>query len=129
MADQERGIYQKDIAMNQDISNKYLDHIILPLRTAGLIKKIAGKRSGYHLARDASEISMLDIYLAYEPYFTVTDCLSDGINCKRNNSCAALSFWSNLNGVMKEYFESVSLASLRDESMNYEHIEQNIEYK
>lgn len=129
MADQERGIYQKDIAMNQDISNKYLDHIILPLRTAGLIRKISGKRSGYRLGRDASEISMLDIYLAYEPDFSVTDCLASNIDCNRINSCAAHSFWSNLNSVMKEYFISVSLASLRDESMNYERVEQNIEYK
>ncbi len=129
MADQEKGIYQKDIAMNQDISNKYLDHIILPLRTAGLIRKISGKRSGYRLGRDVADINMLDIYLAFEPDFSIIDCLADNISCKRINSCAAHSFWSNLNSVMKEYFESVSLARLRDKSMNYERVEQNTEYK
>ncbi len=116
LADRETGIYQKEIAQNQDISNKYLDHIIYSLITAGLIKKVSGKRSGYRLSRDAENINMLDIYLAFEPDFSVTDCLAGNIDCKRSNSCTALTFWYNLNKTMKDYFESVSLASLRDET-------------
>lgn len=116
LADQEKGIYQKDISKNQDISNKYLDHIILALRTAGLINKISGKRSGYRLSRDAGDITMLDIYLAFEHDFSVTDCLTGNFNCNRANSCAVREFWTGLNSVMKDYFQSVSLASLRDAS-------------
>lgn len=121
MVDQQTGIYQKDISKNQDISNKYLDHIIMALRTAGLISKRAGKRSGYRLSRDAEDITMLDIYLAFEHEFSVTDCLAGNFDCERSNSCAARIFWDDLNRVMKDYFSSVTLASMRDKSMNGQH--------
>ena len=41
--DSDNGIYQKDIAVNQQISNKYLDHIIHALKVSELIFK-KGKR-------------------------------------------------------------------------------------
>lgn len=43
-ADQETGIFQKDISENQKISIKYLDHIIHSLKIAGLIINIKGKK-------------------------------------------------------------------------------------
>ena len=35
----ENGVFQKDISQRQDISNKYLDHIIHGLKVAELISK------------------------------------------------------------------------------------------
>jgi Rrf2 family protein len=66
-ADQSKGILQKDIARNQDISNKYLDQIILGLKVAGLINNIKGHKSGYILTRDAETITIYDIHCAFEP--------------------------------------------------------------
>ena len=38
------GVYQKDIAKNQEISVRYLDHIIAALKVAGLITTVRGKK-------------------------------------------------------------------------------------
>ena len=65
------GILQKEIAQHQEIPLKYLDSIITGLRNAGLIVKYAGKRSGYILTRSAAEISVYDIYRAFEPELIV----------------------------------------------------------
>jgi len=49
------GIYQKEIAKNQEISYKYLDQIMNSLKVSGLITKAAGRKSGYVLTRIACQ--------------------------------------------------------------------------
>ncbi|NLB92194.1 MAG: Rrf2 family transcriptional regulator, partial [Bacteroidales bacterium] len=51
----EQGVFQKDIAENQEISIKYLDHIIRDLKVAGLLVNAKGKKSGYVLTRPAEK--------------------------------------------------------------------------
>jgi len=51
MNEKAKGILQKDIAENQEISYKYLDHIINSLKVAGLVARAAGRKSGYVLTR------------------------------------------------------------------------------
>jgi len=60
------GILQKEISVNQSISTKYLDQIIASLKAAGLVIRVSGKSSGYKLTRNQEEISVYDIYKAFE---------------------------------------------------------------
>ncbi|MGQ7871088.1 RrF2 family transcriptional regulator [Sunxiuqinia sp. sy24] len=113
-AESQEGILQKDIAINQELSVKYLDQIIRGLKTAGLIINRRGKKSGYILTRPASEISMLDIHNAFEPGICVIDCLAKGFTCDRKGKCSAKGFWGTLNNKVVDYFKSVSLEDLRD---------------
>lgn len=112
--DQE-GIYQKNIAENQDISVKYLDHIIHALKVAGLITPVRGRKSGYILTRPPAEISMLDIHLAFEPGIHVVDCLSEHVYCEKNGHCAAQGFWKDLNHLIIDHFSTTSLEDLLHE--------------
>ena len=118
--DSSTGIYQKDIAQSQDISNKYLDHIIVELKTAGLIKNVGGKKSGYRLTRPAQEITMLDIYNAFEPGFHINDCAYSDSDCPRLRICAVKGFWSGLNSLMNDYFRSVTLEDIRTNQITIE---------
>jgi len=106
------GVYQKQIAENQGISVKYLDHIIYALKAAGLITNLRGKKSGYSLTRLPSEITMYDIHNAFEPGIHVIDCLSPNIPCDREDNCAAKVFWNRLNNQIIDYFKSVTLDDL-----------------
>jgi len=108
------GVYQKDIANNQQISNKYLDHIIYALKTSQLISNAKGKKSGYILTRKPSEITVLDIHSAFEPGICITECLSDNFKCDRSDGCKTRVFWAGLNDVILEYFKSVTLQDLID---------------
>jgi len=56
------GVLQKDIAKNQQLSEKYLDQIIASLKVSGLIVNAGGKKSGYILNKPLSEIKIYDIY-------------------------------------------------------------------
>ena len=74
-ADMEGGTFQKDIAKNQDVSVKYLDHIISSLKKAELVSNVGGKKSGYELTRSANDINIYDVYAAFEDDLAIIDCL------------------------------------------------------
>ncbi len=114
------GVFQKDIAKNQEISNKYLDHIIHGLKVAGLISSRMGRKSGYILTRPAAEITIYDIHNAFEPGICVIDCLSPSVKCDREKGCAARGFWGGLNQRITDYFKSVSLKDLVENKTSLE---------
>lgn len=88
------GILQKDIAKSQNISLKYLDPIISSLKLKGLITNSRGKGSGYKLTKPANEITMLDIYTAFEP-IEVIECINNLSFCDRSlHDCKGRNYWN-----------------------------------
>ena len=111
------GIYQKEIAQNQDISYKYLDQIINSLKVAGLVTKAGGRKSGYILTRDPSEITVYDIHNAFEPGICVIDCLALNFSCEREKFCSMKGFWGELNNQIIDYFKSTTIKDLMEEQV------------
>ena len=54
------------ISKAQNIPLKFLEHILIALRRAGLIKSTKGMRGGYRLAKSASEISLAEVIRLFE---------------------------------------------------------------
>jgi Rrf2 family protein len=115
-----QGVFQKDIAKNQEISIKYLDHIIQALKTSNLIANAKGKKSGYILTRKPSEITVFDIHRAFEPGICLVECLSGNFQCDLNESCKTRGFWGQLNNLIIGYFKSVTLEDLMNKRINLE---------
>jgi len=116
----EKGVFQKDIANNQSLSIKYLDHIIHALKTARLITNTRGKKSGYILTRKPSEITVFDIHRAFEPGICIVECLSGSYQCNMIDGCQARGFWGRLNNLIYDYFRSVTLDDLINGRVNLE---------
>ena len=114
------GVFQKDIAKNQDISIKYLDHIISGLKAADLICNVKGKKSGYILTRPANDITIYDIHNAFENGICVIDCVSLNFQCEKDGNCGAQIFWKGLNDVVLKYFKNTSLQDVLLETENLE---------
>jgi Rrf2 family protein len=110
----EKGIFQKEIAVRQDLPNKYLDHIVAALKAENLIVKATDKRKGYVLTRPDEEISIYDIYLAFQPDLRLAPCQPDIENCERSHFCSAVNFWSGLNDHIRAYFKNTTLKELAD---------------
>jgi Rrf2 family protein len=106
------GILQKDIAVRQNISNKYLDIIIHSLKVYGLIHNVKGKKSGYILSREPSEISTYDIHRAFEPGINIIECLQPGFKCERHTICATKIFWLRLNSHIEKFMKENTLSEL-----------------
>lgn len=109
------GLYQKDIAQNQKISNRYLDHIVSGLKTAGLLKNKSGKKSGYVLAKKAEDITVLDIMNAFQTDVQVVDCIDKDFECARRDGCVVGNFWMELNNNIKDFLSATTLNMLAKE--------------
>ncbi|UCH13802.1 MAG: Rrf2 family transcriptional regulator [Bacteroidales bacterium] len=128
MLEGDKGILQKDISKNQDISMKYLDHIVAQLKAAGLINNVAGKKSGYRLTRSADKISIYDIYRAFDHDLSIIDCLSEEGLCRRDKMCAARNFWDELNNNIINYMASVKLSDLSEKQLQLGLIDEECMY-
>ena len=118
--DRNSGILQKEIAENQLIPVKYLDHIIADLKVAGLIANVGGKKSGYKLNKPAEEISIFDIYLAFEDDLTIIDCLLADGHCPRKQFCVLKDYWYGLNQTIRTSMESQNLKDLVEKTKSAE---------
>ena len=107
-----KGILQKDIAKNQDLSEKYLDPIISALKAAGLIINVSGKKSGYILSKPKSKITILDIFRAFEHGPYIVQCICTPSVCVRSKKCAAQEYWTGLNDIIKAYLKNTTLDTI-----------------
>jgi Rrf2 family protein len=88
------GVLQKDIAKSQHISLKYLDPIISSLKLKGLITNSKGRGSGYRLTREPKEISMYEIYTAFEQ-IVIIECINNLSYCDRSlHDCKGRNYWN-----------------------------------
>lgn len=106
------GILQKEIAEKQDIPLNYLDSIISGLRGAGLIINAGGKGSGYLIAKASENISVYDIYRAFEADLTLVQCSCDTNECLRSDYCPAKDYWFMLNKTIKDTMKATTLYQL-----------------
>ncbi|NMG18033.1 RrF2 family transcriptional regulator [Brasilonema bromeliae] len=56
----------REIAVRQNIPNRYLEELLATLRRGGLIKSIRGVKGGYVLAREPRKITLLDAFRCME---------------------------------------------------------------
>jgi len=110
--DDKSGIFQKDIAEEQNISYKYLDSIIPVLKANGLIRNVGGRGSGYVLSKPAQKITVYDVYSAFENKVSILDCLFESGHCERKPLCTARDFWSKLNLVIDKEMKKTKISDL-----------------
>lgn len=105
----------REVSERQGISVKYLEQLVVPLISAGLIYSVRGAHGGYVLSRSAEDISTGEILRASEGGYAPVACLEDEAEvCPRRNECATYDFWTGLENVIDEYLNGVKLSDLVD---------------
>ncbi len=102
----------KNISDQEEISIRYLEQIIIPLKINKLVKSIRGAGGGYILARNPSEISMREILHALEGTCCLVECVEEEDICARIATCAAHDVWKGATLLLKDYFENITLDDL-----------------
>ena len=102
----------KEVAQKEGISPKYLEQVITPLRTAGLVKSVRGSKGGYSLARPPSEIYLKDVYEVLEGPVHLVDCLGDPKACQRVSFCVTRDIWQEVSDAIGKVFSSVTLEDM-----------------
>ena len=103
----------KDIAVRQEISEKYLESIVKILVTGGLIIGVRGKGGGYRLGKSPEQIRVGEVLKLTEGSFAPSKCMEDkGYLCPRMAQCRTLPFWNGLFDVINRYIDSYTIADL-----------------
>jgi Rrf2 family protein len=103
-----------EIARQENISEKYLSQIVIPLRKAGLIESVRGAKGGYALSKPAEEISLLDVVKAMEGGVEIVQCLKVGVTCDRSSQCTTYKVWDDVSRAMEKTLLQYSLKVLVD---------------
>ena len=101
------------ISERQKISLSYLEQLFGKLRRRSLVESVRGPGGGYHLARDAAEISVADIIKAVEEPLDSTQC-GGRENCHGDRRCMTHELWEDLNHTVFDFLDGVKLSSLAE---------------
>jgi Rrf2 family protein len=110
--DGSEAVILKSVSQEEDISIRYLEQIIIPLKIAKLVRSIRGAGGGYTLARDPGTINICDILHVLEGTCSLVECVEDTDHCPRTAYCAPHDIWHEATGLLKNYFESITLKDL-----------------
>ena len=102
----------KDIALSQQISLPYLEHLISPLISGGIIRSTPGARGGVWLARPPREVRLSEVIGLLEGSIAPVECVNDPKYCSRSDFCVTRDIWSELKKVMNGVLESTTLQDL-----------------
>ena len=83
-----------------------------PLAQAGLVEGFRGANGGYKLARDAADISLVEIVEAMEGPLGMTECSVHAGQCGIEDSCGVRANWRRINDVVADALRGVSLAQM-----------------
>ena len=104
----------REIAKRQDLSVKYLEQLIIPLKAAGYIRSVRGARGGYTLARKPDKISIGQIIKVLEGGLSLVDCVEDPKVCEREKNCPTRDIWLRMSERLMEELSSLTLRDVLD---------------
>src|SRR3954451_25355442 len=100
------------LAEAQDIPLQFLEHILLELKHAGIVRARRGAKGGYWLARPAEEVTIADIVRAVEgPIAHVQSATPESIEY-RGNAKHLQEVWIAVRASLRTVLEHVTLADL-----------------
>jgi Rrf2 family transcriptional regulator, cysteine metabolism repressor len=105
-------LFLKDIARAEDISEKYLSQIIIPLKAHGLVTTFRGAHGGYLLGRPAAEITLKDIIEPLEGDLGLVECVANSGVCVRSSECITRGVWTEMSSLLLGFLESITLEEL-----------------
>lgn len=107
------GVIQlSDIAKRQDISLKYLEQIIIPLKKAKYVSSVRGARGGYLLEKSPKDMTIGEIVSLLEGGTTICQCSEKPDTCDRVNICLTRDVWIDAANVMYEKLNSITFFDL-----------------
>ena len=113
----------KDIAQRQEISKKYLEQIVPMLGKSDILRTTRGYQGGYRLARAPKDYTVGEILRLTEGSLAPVACLDgDCKGCSRSDECPTLDVWKNLDKLINDYLDGVTLDALVAPNEGYDYV-------
>jgi len=113
----------KDIAASQEISQHYLEQIVIALKASGLVKSIRGAKGGIALAKLPSQIRLDEALQVLEGSTAPVECVDNARACSRSSFCVTRDVWNELKKAMNGVLESMTLQDLVERQRRKEKVE------
>src|SRR5207248_10749139 len=104
-----------EIANVEHLPLPYLEQIIAPLRTAGVVEATRGLHGGYKLARDPAEVSVGEVVRWLEGPIALVECTTEGYlsgTCEREAGCTSRGVWHQVSDAINNVLNTLTLADL-----------------
>ena len=104
------------VAEEQRIPPSFLAKIISQLSIAGLLHTSRGARGGVTLARDAKEISLLEVIEAIDGPIQLNECVGEDALCSFDEDCPLKPVWSEAQQELVKRLKGTNFAMLLERS-------------
>ena len=107
-----------EIAKSENISQKFLESILLSLRKRGILGSKKGKGGGYYLIKEPSEILMTDVIRDLEGPIAMLPCVSLNFyekcdDCPDEKACSVNKLMIQVRDSTLHIFKNTSLEDLK----------------
>ena len=110
----EEPVLLRDIALRQDISLHYLEHLVGPLVAGGIVRTTRGPKGGISLIKPPEQIKLSEVIQLLEGSMAPSECVNDAAVCNRSGSCVTRDVWDEVKRKTDGILESVTIQNLVD---------------
>jgi Rrf2 family iron-sulfur cluster assembly transcriptional regulator len=107
-----RPVSVSDLSEYEDISPVFLEQIFFKLRKAGIVDSVRGPSGGFYFAQPPEVLTARTILLAAGEDLGDVPCDKHAESCNRVDCCPSHKVWVDLNRLMNNYLESLTLDSI-----------------
>jgi Rrf2 family iron-sulfur cluster assembly transcriptional regulator len=101
-----------EISKRQDISVKYLEQLIRPLKQAKMVNSVRGPKGGHLLALKPEDITLGQIVRLFEGQSELVECISNPEKCSMSDDCQVRLAWGDATRVLYEKLDRTTIADL-----------------
>ncbi|HEX2921824.1 MAG TPA: Rrf2 family transcriptional regulator [Bacteroidales bacterium] len=107
----------KDIAIEENIPQRFLESILLDLKKMGILGSKLGKNGGYYLIKSPQDVSLLDIFRHFEGTVALMHCVSEKAYqpcefCRIEKTCKIRHVFKKIRDNTYDILQETTLASL-----------------
>ncbi len=103
-----------EISKRQDISVKYLEQLIRPLKQANLVTSVRGPKGGHLLAENPENISLGQVVRLFEGQSDLVECVNFPKKCPMSDDCQVRLAWRDATEILYEKLDATTIADLMD---------------
>ncbi len=111
-----------EVARRHNIPIKYLEHILLSLKKAGLLESRRGVRGGYTLARPPEKISIGEVLRVVDGHFSEASCVEVDVQhpyvCPESDSCGLKQVWQDVQGAVERILFETTFDDIRKRTLS-----------
>jgi len=104
--------FVNEISEDYKIPRSFLAKILQKLVKAKIVRSYRGVKGGFSLAKQARDISVLDVLEAIQGKLALNSCITDKKKCSFSRQCPTHYLWINVQSKMSDMLKTTNFEDL-----------------